>query len=61
VTIRSGTNTLLGFDPDRVRDIPELLPSTSSHHDPPEFWDGKASERIVEVVAAAMAGGAHGE
>ena len=52
VTIRSGTNTLLGFDPDRVRDIPELLASKPSHHGPPPYWDGKASERIVDVIAA---------
>jgi UDP-N-acetylglucosamine 2-epimerase (non-hydrolysing) len=54
VTIRSGTNLLLGFDPDRVRDIPELLAATPSHHERPALWDGKASERIVEVVAGAF-------
>jgi len=56
VTIRSGTNTLLGLDPDRVRDIPELLASAPSRRDPPPLWDGKASERIVEVVAATTVG-----
>ena len=55
VTVRSGTNTLLGFDPDRVRDIPELLSSATARRDPPPLWDGKASERIVDVVAATIA------
>jgi UDP-N-acetylglucosamine 2-epimerase (non-hydrolysing) len=54
VTIRSGTNTLLGFDPDRVCDIPELLASTPANSVPPPRWDGAASERAVDVVAAAL-------
>jgi UDP-N-acetylglucosamine 2-epimerase (non-hydrolysing) len=52
VTIRSGTNTLLGLDPDRVREIPELLASPSTRRDVPPLWDGRASERIVDVVVA---------
>jgi UDP-N-acetylglucosamine 2-epimerase (non-hydrolysing) len=54
ITIRSGTNTLLGFDPDRVRDIPELLSSPPSNRVPPPLWDGAASERAVDVVAAVL-------
>jgi UDP-N-acetylglucosamine 2-epimerase (non-hydrolysing) len=50
VTIRSGTNTLLGLDPDRVSDIPALLAAGSENRDLPPWWDGKASDRIVDVV-----------
>jgi len=50
VTIRRGTNTLLGLDPDRVSEIPALLTEGSKSHDLPPLWDGKASERIVEVI-----------
>jgi UDP-N-acetylglucosamine 2-epimerase (non-hydrolysing) len=56
VTIRSGTNTLLGFDPDHVRDILELLASAPSNSVRPPLWDGRASERIVEVLSARLAG-----
>lgn len=54
VTIRSGTNVLLGLDPDRVRDIPGLLASAPSNTVPPPLWDGSASERAVDVVAAKL-------
>ena len=52
VTIRAGTNTLLGLDPAAIADIPEALnmrPSTRL--EPPLLWDGKASERIADVLA----------
>jgi len=55
VTIRSGTNTLLGLEPARVAEIPELLRSrrTGSHGEPPRpyLWDGKAAERAADVLA----------
>jgi UDP-N-acetylglucosamine 2-epimerase (non-hydrolysing) len=56
VTIRAGTNTLLGLDPERITDIPDLLrrrpggnprePSTR-----PDRWDGRAAERVADVLA----------
>ena len=49
VTIRLGTNTLLGLDPERVASIPELLREPTSAERPP-LWDGKAAERIGDVV-----------
>jgi UDP-N-acetylglucosamine 2-epimerase (non-hydrolysing) len=55
VTLRDGTNTLLGIDPDRVRDLPELLASSRPLSGPPPLWDGHASERIVDVVDAWIA------
>lgn len=53
VTIRLGTNTLLGLDPARIREIPALL----AEHDrrppaePPRFWDGRAAERAARILA----------
>jgi UDP-N-acetylglucosamine 2-epimerase (non-hydrolysing) len=61
VTIRSGTNILLGFDPDRVCDIPELLASAPANSVPPPGWDGTASERAVDVVAAVLESRARAE
>jgi UDP-N-acetylglucosamine 2-epimerase (non-hydrolysing) len=54
VTIRSGTNMLLGLDPDRVRDLPTLLAPGPSDGGPPPLWDGRASERVVDVVVATV-------
>jgi UDP-N-acetylglucosamine 2-epimerase (non-hydrolysing) len=52
VTIRAGTNTLLGLDPAAIAGIPEALtqrPKAPSQ--PPPLWDGHASERIADVLA----------
>jgi UDP-N-acetylglucosamine 2-epimerase (non-hydrolysing) len=51
VTIRSGTNTLLGLDPDRIADIPVgLSRSARVTQPPPPGWDGHAAERLAEVI-----------
>jgi hypothetical protein len=42
----------LGLDPDRIADIPSLLGEQSKLTDPPPKWDGKAAERVAEVVAS---------
>jgi UDP-N-acetylglucosamine 2-epimerase (non-hydrolysing) len=52
VTIRAGTNTLLGLDPAAIAGIPAALaerPSTPP--EPPPLWDGHAAERIADVLA----------
>jgi UDP-N-acetylglucosamine 2-epimerase (non-hydrolysing) len=57
VTIRAGTNTLLGLDPRRIGEIPDLLRERAAAGDgsnkprTPELWDGRAAERIAEVLA----------
>ncbi|MEO8092570.1 MAG: UDP-N-acetylglucosamine 2-epimerase (non-hydrolyzing) [bacterium] len=52
VTVRAGTNTLLGLDPGRIREIPELIASGGAETpQPPPLWDGHAARRIADVVA----------
>ncbi|MET0305726.1 MAG: UDP-N-acetylglucosamine 2-epimerase (non-hydrolyzing) [Solirubrobacterales bacterium] len=54
VTIRAGTNTLLGLDPAAIAGVPAALngrPAKPS--EPPPLWDGKAAERIADAIAPA--------
>jgi UDP-N-acetylglucosamine 2-epimerase (non-hydrolysing) len=52
VTVRAGTNTLLGLDPQRIAEIPGLLADRRNERlEPPPMWDGRASERIAEVIS----------
>jgi UDP-N-acetylglucosamine 2-epimerase (non-hydrolysing) len=44
-----GTNTLLGLDPDALRNIPTLL-DHPLEGTIPEFWDGGAGKRAAEQV-----------
>jgi UDP-N-acetylglucosamine 2-epimerase (non-hydrolysing) len=57
VTVRAGTNTLLGLDPARIADI---LPSLQSRADAvaihPPLWDGHAASRVVDVFERAFLG-----
>ena len=51
VTVRAGTNVLLGLDPTRIAEIPGLLEGDASKPEAPALWDGHAAERLVAVVA----------
>ena len=52
VTVRAGTNTLLGLDPGRIREIPELIAASGGETpQPPHLWDGNAARRIAAVIA----------
>jgi UDP-N-acetylglucosamine 2-epimerase (non-hydrolysing) len=54
VTVRAGTNTLLGLDPASIAGIPAALAERSGERlEPPPLWDGHASERIADVIAGA--------
>jgi UDP-N-acetylglucosamine 2-epimerase (non-hydrolysing) len=55
VTIRTGTNTLLGLDPSRIREIPEALRTVSAPAEPPPMWDGRAAERVVDALVPVLA------
>jgi UDP-N-acetylglucosamine 2-epimerase (non-hydrolysing) len=61
VTVRAGTNTVLGLDPARITEIPELLGSRSAAsrtrpggeaEEPgrPYLWDGRAAARVADVL-----------
>jgi UDP-N-acetylglucosamine 2-epimerase (non-hydrolysing) len=51
VTLTSGTNTLLGLDPATIGRIPILLAERGpAPTEPPPLWDGRASERIADVI-----------
>ena len=50
VTIELGTNTLLGLDPSRIRDIPRLLERFRPPDAPIPLWDGHAGERVASVL-----------
>jgi UDP-N-acetylglucosamine 2-epimerase (non-hydrolysing) len=53
VTVRSGTNTVLGLDPARIVEIPGLLAGRPPDPpQPPPKWDGHAAERIADVLGA---------
>ena len=55
ITVSMGTNTLLGLDPARIADVPELLEAAPAKESRiPPLWDGKASERIVDVLALTL-------
>ncbi len=52
VTIRAGTNTLLGLDPAAIAGIPaSLAQRPAGKPEPPPLWDGHAAERIADVIA----------
>ena len=52
VTVRAGTNTLLGLDPARIREIPSLVAAAPAETpQPPPMWDGEAAQRITAVIA----------
>jgi UDP-N-acetylglucosamine 2-epimerase (non-hydrolysing) len=54
VTVRAGTNTLLGLDPAAIAGIPAALAKRSSEKlEPPPLWDGHAAERIADAIADA--------
>jgi UDP-N-acetylglucosamine 2-epimerase (non-hydrolysing) len=53
VTIRAGTNTLLGLEPAAIATIPAALAERSEPPGPPPLWDGRAAERIADVIAGA--------
>jgi UDP-N-acetylglucosamine 2-epimerase (non-hydrolysing) len=52
VTVEKGTNTLLGFDVDLVKTyISQIEDGSYKKGTIPELWDGKATERILKIIA----------
>jgi UDP-N-acetylglucosamine 2-epimerase (non-hydrolysing) len=51
VTVRAGTNTLLGLEPAAIAGIPAALAERGDEPlAPPPLWDGHAAERIADVI-----------
>lgn len=51
ITITIGTNTLVGTDPDRiVREARRVFAGKIRSGSIPTLWDGRAAERVVEVL-----------
>ena len=52
ITVEHGTNHLLGLEPERIVDVPELVAAAPARPpEPPPLWDGHAAERLARVVA----------
>jgi UDP-N-acetylglucosamine 2-epimerase (non-hydrolysing) len=52
VTITQGTNRLVGLNPEViVREALDVLHNGKGDIQPPALWDGKASQRIVKILA----------
>lgn len=51
ITIVEGTNTIVGSDPDKIIEaFNDVMSSGGKAGRVPEYWDGKAAERIVEYL-----------
>lgn len=50
ITIHSGTNRLIGARPDRLKAEAMKVLSSKIEKKIPEMWDGKAGERIAEIL-----------
>jgi UDP-N-acetylglucosamine 2-epimerase (non-hydrolysing) len=55
VTVRAGTNTLLGLEPERIDHILPALAHPKTVVEPPPLWDGHAAKRVATVVCKADA------
>ncbi len=54
VTVRAGTNTLLGLAPERIAGIPAALrEARPPAAGPPPGWDGQAAVRLADVLVGA--------
>ncbi len=55
ITIELGTNTLLGLEPERLRELPTLL-AQPKHGQIPPLWDGHAGARAAEEIERLVVG-----
>ena len=53
ITVEQGTNTLVGCDPAAIRrGVDDILSGAGKTGRVPEFWDGRAAERIASDLAS---------
>jgi UDP-N-acetylglucosamine 2-epimerase (non-hydrolysing) len=52
VTVRAGTNTMLGLAPTRINEIPSYLERPLTTVTAPALWDGHAAARVADVICA---------
>jgi UDP-N-acetylglucosamine 2-epimerase (non-hydrolysing) len=59
ITVSMGTNILVGRDIHRLRsEMEKILAGDGKHGKVPPLWDGKAAERIAQVMAQSQSSGA---
>ena len=54
VTVTRGTNIIAGTSPAKIREAIRVQLDTPKRGQAPEKWDGRAAERIVETLVAAL-------
>lgn len=59
ITIAEGTNTLVGRDPVRIIEVARRVLADGVEPRRPDLWDGKAGERIAEVLITGAARSDH--
>ena len=56
VTLTEGTNVLVGTDPARIiEEVRRVLDGKAKRGRRPDLWDGRAAERIVDILVAQLA------
>ncbi len=56
ITVTMGTNTLVGRDIDRLRtELEAVLAGQIKHGSVPPLWDGRAAERIAQIMVQSRA------
>lgn len=55
ITVERGTNTMLGLNPERIGTIPTLMRDGQPSTGELPLWDGRAGERVAEVIEAFLA------
>ena len=56
ITVEEGTNVVVGTDPARMKEaVTQVLRGEGKRGRRPRLWDGRASERIVEILRRELA------
>lgn len=51
ITVSEGSNTIVGSSPEKIKScFSDIMQSGGKAGRTPEYWDGKAAERIAEVI-----------